>query len=385
MNLCEYQSKEIFRKYGIPILDGEVATTVEETFTIAEKIGKPVVVKAQVPAGGRGKAGGIKIANTPDGAKKSARKILEMRIKGFKVNKILITKAVDIDRERYLGIIVDREKKVPVVMVSAKGGVDIEEVAKKMPSEIHKLMVDPQIGLLPHQARELCFKICKNPQIAIKTSSILLNLYKAFAESDASLAEINPLAVTTDEQLWALDAKMVIDDSGLFKHPEIEAMRDVMPDEAKEIEAKTHGLSYIKLDGNIGCIVNGAGLAMATMDLIKRCGGEPANFLDIGGSSSPKKVAAAVKFLISDDSVDSIFFNIFGGITRCDDVAIGIVDALSGMKTDVPITIRLTGTREEEAKRILKKVKLIPISSMLDGAKRAIELSGKVKSVDAIK
>lgn len=377
MKIHEYQAKEIFQRYGIPVLPGEIAETKEEARIIAEKIGKPVAVKAQVHVGGRGKAGGIKLAKTPQEAEEKAGKILGMDIKGITVKKILVTEATDIESEAYLGIIVDRKTKKPVIMVSAAGGIDIEEVARETPEKIHKFAVTPSTGLLSHQARELCFKIYDNPKIAIQAASILVKLYRAFVASDASLMEINPLVVAPDGKVWALDAKINIDDSGLYRRPDLEAMREVVPDEAIEIEAKQKDLSFIKLDGNIGCIVNGAGLAMATMDLIKRYGGEPANFLDIGGSSSPEKVTNAMDILLRDKNVKAVFFNIFGGITRCDDVANGIVAALSKMDVKVPIVVRLTGTNEDKAKEILAKTDLIPASSMSEGAKKVIEVASK--------
>ncbi len=375
MKIHEYQAKEIFAKYGIPVPKGKVATTPEEAKSIASEIGKPVVIKAQVHVGGRGKAGGIKFAETPQEAEEVSSQVLGMDIKGLTVKKVLVTESIDIGSEAYLGVIVDRKTKRPVVMVSAAGGIDIEEVAKKTPEKIFKLGVDPMSGLLPHQARWLAFQIYDDPKVALKAASVLGKLYLSFVGSDASLAEINPWVVTRSGEVWALDAKINIDDSGLYRRPEIEAMRDVQEEELKELEAKEHGLSYIKLDGNIGCVVNGAGLAMATMDLIKHFGGEPANFLDIGGSSSPEKVTAAMRILLSDENVCSVFFNIFGGITRCDDVANGIVESLSKMDIKLPIVIRLAGTNEEEGRKILSSLDLTTVGTMAEGAKKAIELA----------
>lgn len=377
MKIHEYQAKMIFKDFGIPVPEGEVASTPNEAYNIAKRLSKPVVVKAQVLVGGRGKAGGIKFANTPNEAKKVASEVLRMKIKGIKVNKVLVAESIDIENEAYMGIIIDRSKKSPVVMVSSEGGVDIEEVAKKSPEKIIKFYVDPMIGILSHRARELCFKIYDDPKIAIKAGVVLSKLYRCFIESDASLAEINPFVVTKEKDIWALDAKMNIDDNGLYRRPTTAQMRDLSYEIPGEIEARNKGLSYIKLDGNIGCIVNGAGLAMATMDLIKLYGGEPANFLDIGGSSSPTKVTNAMSILLSDKNVKAVFFNIFGGITRCDDVANGIVTSLNKMKVNLPIVIRLTGTNEDKAMEILKKTKLITASSMAEGAKRAIELAGR--------
>jgi len=377
MKIHEYQAKEIFKKFAIPVPDGKVATTPEEAAKFAEEFGTTVVVKAQVHVGGRGKAGGVKLAKTPEEAKEAAAKILGMDIKGLIVKKVLVTKAIDIKDEAYIGFIVDRRSKKPLVMVSAAGGIDIEEVAKKTPEKIHKFIIDPLYGILPHQARELASFLYEDIKLIRKAADVIIKLYNAFMAVDASLAEINPFVVATNGETWAVDAKINIDDNALYRHPEIEAMRDVTETEKKELDAKSKGLSYIKLNGNIGCVVNGAGLAMATMDLIKKYGGEPANFLDIGGSSNPEKVVNALNILTSDKNVKSIFFNIFGGITRCDDVANGIVEALGSMKIDLPIVIRLTGTNEEEAKEILAKTELITASSMADGAKKSIEIVEK--------
>lgn len=377
MNIHEYQAKEIFRNYGIPVPQYEVADTPEEAKAIASKFGKPVVIKAQVLVGGRGKAGGIKFAKNPEEAEGVASQILGMEIKGMKVYRVMVAESLDIDNEAYLGVIIDRNSKSPVVMVSSEGGVDIEEVAKRTPEKIHKLIVDPLVGLLPHQARELCFKLYEEPKIALKAAKMLMQLYNAFVGSDASLAEINPLVLTPDRELWALDAKMNIDDNGLFRHSDIATMRDLRYETPQEIKAREKGLAFHKFEGNIGNVVNGAGLAMATMDLIKEVKGEPANFLDIGGSSSPEKVTNALDILLSDPNVKVILFNIFGGITRCDDVARGIIEGMEKLDVKVPIVIRLTGTNEEEAYKILEKTKLIPASSMLEGAKKAVELAQK--------
>jgi len=377
MKIHEYQAKEIFKRFGIPVPDGKVATTPEEAEKIANELGAPLVVKAQVHVGGRGKAGGVKLVKTPGEAKEAASKILGLDIKGLTVKKVLITKAIDIKDEAYIGYIVDRRSKKPLVMVSAAGGIDIEEVARETPEKIHKFVIDPFYGLLPHQAMELALKLYNDIKLVRKAADVILKLYKAFISVDASLSEINPFVVTPDGEIWAVDAKINIDDNALVRHPDIEEMRDVTEAEKKELDAKSKGLSYIKLDGNIGCVVNGAGLAMATMDLIKKYGGEPANFLDIGGSSSPEKVVNALNILISDKNVKSIFFNIFGGITRCDDVANGIVEALSKLTINLPIVIKLAGTNEDEAKKILSQTELITAASMADGAKKSIEIAGK--------
>ncbi len=377
MKIHEYQAKEIFKKFSIPVPDGKVATTPEDAENIAKELGGKVVVKAQVHVGGRGKAGGIKLASTLQETKEAASKILGMDIKGLTVNRVLVTTAVDIKNEAYIGFIVDRRSKKPLVMVSAAGGIDIEQVARETPEKIHKLIIDPVYGLLPHQARELAFKLYDDIALVRKAADVIMKLYTVFIAVDSSLTEINPFVVTSDGETWAVDAKINIDDNAVERHPDIEAMRDVTESEQKELDAKSKGLSYIKLDGNIGCVVNGAGLAMATMDLIKKYGGEPANFLDIGGSSNPEKVVTALTILISDKNVKSIFFNIFGGITRCDDVANGIVEALSKLTIKLPIIIRLAGTNEDEAKKILSQTKLLTASSMSGGAKKSIEMAGK--------
>jgi succinyl-CoA synthetase beta subunit len=375
LKLHEYQAKEIFADYGIPIPGGKVAVTPEEAASIAREIGKKVVIKAQVHVGGRGKAGGIKFASSPEEAVKVASDILSMEIKGLPVKKVLVGECLDVSDEYYLGIIVDRKSQRPVVMVSSAGGVDIEEVARETPEKIHKYAVDPERGLLPYEARDLAFKIVPDGKLALKTAGVLTKLYKVFTGVDASLAEINPFVRTPGDEMIALDAKINIDDNALARRPEIEKKRDLDAENPEEIKAREKGLSYVKLDGTIGCIVNGAGLAMATMDMVKRYGAEPANFLDIGGSSSPEKVTTAMEIILSDKNVKAILFNIFGGITRCDDVANGIVEALGNMRIDVPVVVRLTGTNEDVATEILKKVDVHPVSSMDEGVKEAIRLS----------
>jgi len=375
MNLHEYQAKEIMRRYGLPVQDGKVATTPEEGEKIAKKYNGPVMVKAQVHTGGRGKAGGVKYAETPDEVENYARSILGMRIKNFPVKKVLIAKAVDIKKEYYLSVIMDRDKKSPLVMASREGGMDIEEVAREKPEAIKKLWVDPVYGLLPHQAKEITLSLFDDRKLALQSANIVTALYRLFTECDAQIAEINPLALDDEGELWVTDAKVVLDDNALSRHPELESLRDPDPGEEKELTAKEAGLSYIPLSGDIGCVVNGAGLAMATMDLIKKYGGEPANFLDIGGSSSPEKVEKALEILLMDKNVKVIFFNIFGGITRCDDVAKGIIQATARMRTELPMVARLTGTNEDKAKEILKGSPIVPVASMRKGAIRAIQLA----------
>ncbi len=375
MKVHEYQAKEIFAGFGIPVPGGKVATTPDEAAAIAREIGKKVVIKAQVHVGGRGKAGGIKFASSPEEAKRVASDILSMEIKGLPVRKVLVGECLDVAEEYYLGIIVDRKTQKPVIMVSSAGGVDIEEVARETPEKIHKYVVDPSRGLLPYEARNLAFKIVSDGKQAMKTAGVLTKLYDAFVGVDASLAEINPFIRTADGEMIALDAKINIDDNALPRRPRIAELRDLGAENIYEAKAREKGLSYVKLDGTIGCIVNGAGLAMATMDMVKHYGAEPANFLDIGGSSNPEKVTTAMEIILSDKNVKAILFNIFGGITRCDDVANGIAQALDSMDVKVPVVVRLTGTNEGAAREILKKVDLVSVNTMDEGVKEAIRLS----------
>jgi len=377
LNIHEYQAKEIFRKHGIPVPWGEVAETPEEAENLAAGYGKPVVVKAQVHAGGRGKAGGVKLASTPKEARAAAEKILGMSVKGLTVRKVLVTEAMDIAAEIYVGVLLDRKSGGPLFMVSAAGGIDIEEVARKTPEKIHKFAVSPRRGLRAFEARDLAFQVMPDAKSASAAARILMGLYNAFVNSDASLAEINPLITTKDGEVWAIDAKMNIDDNGLDRRPEIADLRDLGSETPEDGDARSAGLSYVKLDGNVGCIVNGAGLAMATMDLIKHHGGEPANFLDIGGSSSPEKVTTAMKIIYSDPNVKSILFNIFGGITRCDDVARGIVEAVKGSRPPIPIVVRLTGTNEKEGRKILRETDLISAETMDEAVQKVVDLAGK--------
>ncbi len=376
MKIHEYQAKEIFAASGIPVPPGRVATEVQDAVAIAEEIDRPVMVKAQVHVGGRGKAGGVKYAENIESAKIWAQRILGMDIKGLTVKKILVTEAVDITSETYLGIILDRVTKMPVIMISAAGGIDIEEVAAKTPEKIHKLAVDPRVGLRPYQARALAYNVFRDIKLVRQVTDIIVKLYDIFWKIDASLVEINPLITTPINQVIAIDAKINIDDNGLFRQKEIEAMRDLDAENSSEVDAREAGLSFIKLDGNIGCIVNGAGLAMATMDLVKHYGGDPANFLDIGGSSNPDKVLTAMRIILGDPNVKAILINIFGGITRCDDVATGIVSAFKELHPEVPVVTRLTGTNEAAGRRILKEVKL-PSAPTLDAVvQKAISMAG---------
>lgn len=375
MNIHEYQAKEIFRSHGIPVPPGEVATTPEQAEEIAKKYGGFVVVKAQVHTGGRGKAGGVKLAKTAEEAREHASKILGMTIKDLTVEKVLVTPAEDIDTEAYVGIIVDRGSKKPVFMVSSEGGVDIEEVAATNPDAIRKFEVDPRYGLLPHQAYWLATELYDDSKQQRAAAKIIRQLYASFKDSGASLAEINPLITTPEGEVKAIDAKMDIDDNELFRLPEIEKLRDSSSEAPSEVQAREAGLTFIKLDGNVGCCVNGAGLAMATMDLVKYYGGDPANFLDIGGSSNPEKVVNALRIITSDPAVKVILFNIFGGITRCDDVANGIVTATQQIDIDVPIVIRLTGTNDAKAIEILEGAGFNAMTDMDKAVERAVNLA----------
>ena len=387
MNLHEYQGKELFARFGLPVLPGQVATTPEEARDVAASIGGTVVIKAQVQAGGRGKAGGVKLANSPEEAMAKARDILALTIKGLPVRKVLVTQAADIARELYLSIVLDRGRRMPLVMLSAEGGVDIEEVAAKTPEKIVRLAV-PLEGLRPYQARALFQPLLKEGPLVAQAADILLKLHRVYTEGDCSLAEINPLAITPQGRVLALDAKVILDDNAEFRHREWATWRDPDEETPGQRLAREKGLSYVKLDGDIGCVVNGAGLAMATMDLIKHYGGEPANFLDIGGSSNPDKVTAALKIITGDTrnreggaaapSVRAILFNIFGGITRCDDVANGIVQSLKSSPLKVPLVIRLTGTNEELARKILSDFGLSATTSMDEGVRAVIAKAQEV-------
>jgi succinyl-CoA synthetase beta subunit len=373
MKLHEYQARDILAKYGIPVTGGGVATTPQEARALAQQIGGKVVVKAQVFVGGRGKAGGVKLADTPEQAEQVAGQILGMNIKGLTVEKVLVAEAISYEREIYLGVVMDRGAKRIVVMASAEGGVEIEEVAKTNPAAIVKIAAHPELGLQPYQARELAFGIgLKDGKQARQFAQIATALYRAYMETDANLAEINPLVVLPGGALQALDSKIVLDDSALFRHPDLAAMRDSSDEPEAERRAREAGITFIKLDGDIGCMVNGAGLAMATMDVVKLYGGEPANFLDIGGGAGKEKVKAALQIILSDPNVKAVMFNIFGGITRVDEVARGIIAALDEVPTEVPMIARLVGTNEEEGRKLLAESKLIPAATLADAAEKAV-------------
>jgi succinyl-CoA synthetase beta subunit len=362
MNIHEYQAKEILRRYNVAVPRGKVAFTAEEAVAAAEELGgKIFVVKAQIHAGGRGKAGGVKIAKSVDEVRELASKMIGMKLvthqtgpEGKEVRRVLIEEGIEIARELYLGIVLDRAVSKLVFMASTEGGVEIEKIAAEKPEAILKEYVDPKIGLQPFQARKIAFGLGLEGDQVKNAVKFIASLYKAFTESDASLAEINPLVVTSDGKVLALDAKMNFDDSALFRHQDILEMRDLNEEDPLEVEASKNHLNYIKLDGNVGCMVNGAGLAMATMDIIKLAGGMPANFLDVGGGANVDTVRNGFKIILSDANVKAILINIFGGIVRCDRVAKGIIEAAQSIELDVPMVIRLAGTNAEEAAELLE-------------------------------
>jgi succinyl-CoA synthetase beta subunit len=377
LKLHEYQSKQLFAERGIPIPRGQVARTPDEARTIALELGGPVVVKSQVLVGGRGKAGGIKVAPSADEAAAAAERILGMTIKGLPVRKVLIDEAADIRQEIYLGAALDRSKRRVVLIASAAGGIEIEEVARETPEKIVRTWIDPFLGLREYQGRDVAAALNLPKPFWKDFIRIAQALYATVVAVDASLAEINPLAVVgrpgeADERLVALDGKIVLDDSALFRHPELAAQRDLDDETPAETQAREAALNYVQLDGTIGCMVNGAGLAMATMDIIKLCGGQPANFLDIAGGAKADKVARALNIILSDDNVHAVLFNIFGGITRCDEVARGILTALEQVPTRVPMVARLVGTNEEEGRRLLADAQMITATSLLEAAQQAV-------------
>ncbi len=372
MKLHEYQSKQIFSRYGIPIPKGKIATTADEARSIAVELGGRVVIKSQVLVGGRGKAGGIRLAKDPKEAEDTAAQILAMEIKGLPVRKVLVDEAAAISKEIYLGITNDRAARKPVMMASSAGGVEIEEVARTTPEKIIKSHIDPLLGLKNYQARDIAIGIDLPKEHWKLFNQIASGLWQAYLDSDATLAEINPLVITEDQRLIALDGKMLIDDNALYRHPDLADMRDLDVEAPAEVEARKYGLTYIKLDGNIGCMVNGAGLAMTTMDIIKLFGGEPANFLDIGGGAASDKVAAALRIILTDSNVKTVLFNIFGGITRGDEVARGILIALDEVKTTIPMVVRLVGTNAEEGRKLLSDAKMITAETLADAAQKAV-------------
>jgi len=381
VKLHEYQSKRLFAAHGVPIPRGDVATTPAEARRIAQELGRPVVVKSQVLVGGRGKAGGIRLAQTPEQAEQVAGEILKLNVKGLPVRKVLVDEAADIRQEIYLGLVVDRAARRTVMMASSEGGVEIEEVARTNPGAIKKVPMDPFLGLRSYQTVSLAKGIGLAGEHFRAFDRIARGLYEAYLAGDASLAEINPLVVTAGGELLAVDGKMVLDDNGLFRHPELAQMRDVDEETPAERQAREAGLSYVQLDGQIGCMVNGAGLAMATMDIIKHFGGSPANFLDIGGGARAERVATALRLILADTNVKVVLFNIFGGITRCDEVAKGILVAFEEVQPAVPLVARLVGTNEAEGRAILEGsgYRLITATTLAEAAQKAVAAaSGKL-------
>jgi succinyl-CoA synthetase beta subunit len=376
MKIYEYQAKEMFADYGLPVDKSIVCRSVEDAVKAYGQLDvQKVIVKAQVYTGGRGKAGGVKLANGEAELRKHAADILGMDIKGFTVDRILVGQAVNIDKEYYVSYVIDRSSKAAILMVSREGGMDIEEVARTSPEKIHKFVIDPSIGVPDYLAREAAFKLFDDITQVRKAVPVFQKLYKLMIETDASLAEINPLVLTSEGEIMAIDAKMTFDDNALYRHPRIAALNEPNEEEKKEQSAKSKGFSYVHLGGDIGCMVNGAGLAMATMDMIKLYGGNPANFLDIGGSSNPTKVIEAMKLLLGDRNVKVVLINIFGGITRCDDVASGLLEAFRQIKTDIPIVIRLTGTNEKEGRALLQGSDFHVAETMGEATQMAVKLS----------
>ena len=381
MNIHEFQAKEILRRYSVVVPQGKVATTAEEAGMIAKEVGPVCVVKAQIHAGGRGKAGGVKLCKTPDEARDFARGLLGKKLvthqtgpSGREVRRVLVEQGCEIARELYLGLVIDRATGWPTLMASAEGGVEIEVVAARSPEKILREPIDPAVGIQAFQARKIAYGLDLPKSSTSKAVAFITALYRAFVESDCSLAEINPLVLTKAGDLLALDAKMSFDDNAMFRHADIRALRDIAEEDPKETAASEHDLSYISLDGNIGCMVNGAGLAMSTMDIIKQAGGEPANFLDVGGGASTEKVTAAFKILLSDEKVRAVLVNIFGGIMRCDVIASGIVEAAREIQLNVPLVVRLEGTNVEIGKRILadSKLNILAANDMADAARKVV-------------
>ena len=376
MKLQEYRSKEILARHGVPVSPGEVVTSAEGARAASARIGGTVVIKAQVLVGGRGKAGGVKLAADPDEAAARAAEIIGLVIKGVTVRTLLVAPAARIAKEYYLGLILDRAGQAVTIIASAEGGVEIEETARTNPAAILRLPLHPLIGLQEHQVRRVGFFLGMPAELRKDFATTLRGLHAAFMESDADLAEINPLVLTEDGKLEALDAKIVLDDSALFRHPDLEALRDLGEEEPSETAARDAGINFIKLDGSIGCMVNGAGLAMTTMDLVKLAGGEPANFLDIGGGAKADRVAAAFRIILDDPNVQAILINIFGGITRGDEVARGIVEARETLGRQVPMVVRIVGTNAAEAHEILRAASLITADSLDDAARKAVAAAG---------
>ena len=384
MNIHEYQAKQIFRQFGIPVPAGRMTQSPEEAYEITEKLGCPVVVKAQIHAGGRGKGGGIKIARTPEEAETSTREMVGSQLvthqtgpAGKQVQRVLIEQGLRIDKEFYLGIVIDRSRKMPVMMASREGGVEIEEVAQRSPESIVRVHVDASLGIQGFQARTIAFRLGLEGALLRKATSFITSLFQVFRAHDCSLLEVNPLVLTAEGELYALDAKMNLDDNALYRHSDIRLLRDFSEEDPLEIRASRHGLNYIKLNGSVGCMVNGAGLAMATMDIIQLAGGSPANFLDVGGGARVEQVKSAFQILTSDPHVRAVLINIFGGIMRCDVVADGVVQAAREVGVRVPMVVRLEGTNVEKGREILKGSGLDfeVAKGMADAAQKVVRLA----------
>jgi succinyl-CoA synthetase beta subunit len=378
MDLLEYQGKQLFAKHGVPVPDGRPATTVPEAVEAAEELGYPVVIKAQVQIGGRGKAGGIKLANDRAEAEEHATAILGMDIRGFTVHELYVEKASEIDEEYYAAIVFDRSAKKPMVMLSKMGGMDVEEVAETDPEAMRMLHVDPLLGLQDFHGRRLAFDSGIADDVVRPVGAMLAKLYDVFVREDATLVEVNPLLVTKSRDVVALDAKVTVDDNALFRHPDVAEMRDLSAEDPQERMAKERGLTYVKLDGNVGILGNGAGLVMSTLDVVAQAGGKPANFLDAGGGSKAEAITSAVEVILSDDKVNAVLFNIFGGITRCDEVARGLIEAFEQIKPDVPFVVRLDGTNDQEGRALLAEANLPNVhteATMLGAAEKVVELA----------
>ncbi|MDD2244708.1 MAG: ADP-forming succinate--CoA ligase subunit beta [Dysgonamonadaceae bacterium] len=376
MKIHEYQAKELFANYGIQVDQSVLCRSVDDAVKAYSQLdSQKVIVKAQVHSGGRGKVGGVKLANDEIELRKHASNILGMNIKGYTVDRILVGQAINISKEYYVSYVIDRNSKSTILMLSKEGGMEIEEVARISPEKIHKFVIDPSIGVPDYLAREAAFKLFDDLNLVRQAATIFQKLYKLFVDTDASLAEINPLVLTQEGNIIAIDAKMTFDDNALYRHPKIAVLNEPTEEEKREQNAKSKGFSYVHLGGEIGCMVNGAGLAMTTMDMTKLYGGNPANFLDIGGSSNPTKVIEAMKLLLSDKNVQVVLINIFGGITRCDDVAHGLLEAFKQIKTEIPIVIRLAGTNEKEGRALLEGSRFHVAETMGEATKKAVDLT----------
>ncbi|HEX5980889.1 MAG TPA: ADP-forming succinate--CoA ligase subunit beta [Thermoleophilaceae bacterium] len=379
MDLLEYQGKQLFSKHGVPVPEGRPATTVKEAVDAADDLGYPVVIKAQVLIGGRGKAGGIKLAKDRAEAEEHALAILGMDIRGFTVHEVYVEKASEIDEEYYAAIVFDRSAKKPMAMLSRMGGMDVEEVAEKDPEAMRMLHVDPLVGFQDFHGRRLAFEAGIAADVIRPVGAMIGKLYEVFVREDATLVEVNPLLITGDREVVALDAKVTIDGSALYRHPDVAEMRDVSAEDPQERMAKERGLTYVKLDGNVGILGNGAGLVMSTLDVVAQAGGKPANFLDAGGGSKAEAITSAVEVILSDDKVTAVLFNIFGGITRCDEVARGLIEAFAQIEPEVPFVVRLDGTNDKEGRALLAEAKLPNVhteATMLGAAEKVVELAG---------